>query len=178
MNECPLKRDHFKWTFHLPTINFQGIYVSFQGRNFHRSMFIKDSVAQITRRTQWVPTSCTFQNVRQKHILNGLAGRLFILWWLCKWCRNYGNHFTYFHTTIKIPNRKSFVHQIHVPFSCGVTHHRCNIEACFLGAPWGVSKYPLRRHHNHSRSINLLNKKPTCAYQPTSLCLEDWKWIQ
>ena len=25
MNESPLKSDHFKWKFHLPTINFQGI---------------------------------------------------------------------------------------------------------------------------------------------------------
>ena len=29
--KCPLKRDHFERTFHLQTINFQGIFVSFQG---------------------------------------------------------------------------------------------------------------------------------------------------
>ena len=33
--ECNLpKRDHFKRTFHLPTINFQGIFVSFQGGKY------------------------------------------------------------------------------------------------------------------------------------------------
>ena len=31
MNECPLKRDHFKIAVHLPSINFQWIPVSFQG---------------------------------------------------------------------------------------------------------------------------------------------------